>query len=167
MDNKPLLKDLCREKKGAKTIAVIAAAANIPESTVANFFTTVSKAPSVYTVGPICRECGVSLDEYFGIVAAEPTDLEKSQAENVQLRAQLAEKADDIRRKNSIIGIAAALILFLMAYMVATDLINPLVGVFRGDFSAAGIIALAGFVALAVAVVYVLCQNFKTKKSKK
>lgn len=165
MDNKPLIKDLCRERKGAKTNASIAAAANMSESTVANFFTTVSKAPSVYTAGPICRECGVSLDEYFGIAVDNGQgELDRLAAENTRLREELVDKDIDLKRKTSLIILGAGFILFFIAYMIVTDLLNPLVGLFRGYFSAAGFVALAGFVSLAVAVVYVLYQSFNAKK---
>ena len=37
-------------------------------NTVNNYFSSRSKAPSIYTVGPLCAALGVSLDRYFGII---------------------------------------------------------------------------------------------------
>ena len=64
-----LIKDLCKEKKESLNLTNqnIADRANLSSSTVNNYFSESSKAPSVYTVGPICAALGVSLDSYFGI----------------------------------------------------------------------------------------------------
>lgn len=49
-------------------------------NTVTNYFSSRSKAPSIYTVGPLCAALGVSLDKYFGIVS----DSKKQKAEAEQ-----------------------------------------------------------------------------------
>lgn len=167
--NQPTLKDLCRERKGYKTIQGIAEAANLSASTVANFFATASKEPSVYTAGPICKECGVSLDEYFGIVINDaPNELEKAQLEIEHLHERMDDKEREIKRKNNLIMFGALLLIFLIAYMFATDLINPTIGMFRGEVTAAGVIALVGLGVLAAAVIYFASQEiqitFKRKK---
>ena len=61
-----LIKDLCKEKKDSLNLTNqnIADRANLSASTVNNYFSESSKAPSVYTVGPICAALGVSLDSY-------------------------------------------------------------------------------------------------------
>lgn len=152
---KPTLKDLCKENKGSKTNQSIADAANLSISTVANFFASASKEPSVYTAGPICKECGVSLDAYFGIkIIDEPNELEKAQMEIEHLRKRLEDKEREVARKNNLIMFGAVIIIFLLAYMTATDLINPMIGLFRGEVTAAGVIALIGFAALACLVIY-------------
>lgn len=161
---KPTLKDLCKEKKGTKTNQSIADAANLSVSTVANFFASASKEPSIYTAGPICKECGVSLDEYFGIVINDaPTELEKAQMEIDHLHERMADKEKEIKRKNNLIFIGAVTLIFLIAYMFATDLINPTIGMFRGEVTAAGVIALVGLGVLAVAVVYFASQEIEIK----
>lgn len=94
---KEKLSDLCRDQKQTisprKTNQEIAENADLSVGTVAQFFRGDIKNPSVYTVGPICREVGVSMDEYFGIESAdadEPdTELEALRADNAALRAQL------------------------------------------------------------------------------
>ena len=73
MAEKPLLKDLCRANKGNNSSKRIAELSGVPEATVNGFFARASKDPSVYTVGPICRVCNVSLDEYFGIEIPDKT----------------------------------------------------------------------------------------------
>lgn len=73
MAEKPLLKDLCRANKGNNSSRRIAELSGVPEATVNGFFAKASKDPSVYTVGPICRVCNVSLDEYFGIEIPDKT----------------------------------------------------------------------------------------------
>lgn len=159
---KPTLKDLCKEHKGSKTNQSIADAANLSISTVANFFASASKEPSVYTAGPICKECGVSLDEYFGIVVdPAPSELEKAQLEIDHLRERMTDKEDEIKRKNNLIFIGAVVLIFLIAYMFATDLINPTIGMFRGEVTAAGVIALIGLGVLAVAVIYFASQEIQ------
>lgn len=162
--NKPTLKDLCKEKKGTKTNQSIADAANLSVSTVANFFATASKEPSIYTAGPICKECGVSLDEYFGIkIVDEPNELEKAQIEVAHLHERMQDKEREIKRKNNLILFGAILLIFLIAYMFATDLVNPTIGMFRGEVTAAGVIALVGLGVLAAAVIYFASQEIEIK----
>lgn len=50
-------------------------------NTVTNYFSSRSKAPSIYTVGPLCAALGVSLDRYFGII----DDNSKLKSENQQI----------------------------------------------------------------------------------
>ena len=68
---KEKLSDLCREQKQTitphKTNQDVAENTDLSVGTVSQFFRGDIKNPSVYTVGPICREMGVSMDEYFGI----------------------------------------------------------------------------------------------------
>ena len=94
---KEKLSDLCRDQKQTilphKTNQEIAENADLSVGTVAQFFRGGIKNPSVYTVGPICREVGVSIDEYFGIENADTdkpdTELEALRADNDALRSQL------------------------------------------------------------------------------
>lgn len=87
---KEKLSDLCREQKQTitphKTNQDVAENTDLSVGTVSQFFRGDIKNPSVYTVGPICREMGVSMDEYFGIPHDEPAEpaepAEPSDAEN-------------------------------------------------------------------------------------
>ena len=95
---KEKLSDLCRDQKQTisprKTNQEIAENADLSVGTVAQFFRGDIKNPSVYTVGPICREVGVSMDEYFGIENADTDkpdiELEALRADNDAMRSQLA-----------------------------------------------------------------------------
>lgn len=66
-----LLKQLCREQKYAKhmTNQAISDESGVPVSTVNCYFSSLSKCPSIFTVGPICAALDISLDEFFGICA--------------------------------------------------------------------------------------------------
>lgn len=95
---KEKLSDLCRDQKQTisprKTNQEIAENADLSVGTVAQFFRGDIKNPSVYTVGPICREVGVSIDDYFGIENADTdkpdAELEALRADNAALHSQLA-----------------------------------------------------------------------------
>ena len=76
MAEKPLLQDLCKSSKGGNSYKKIAEISGVPENTVNNFFSEASKDPSIYTAGPICRACNVSLDEYFDIVPSRDAEQE-------------------------------------------------------------------------------------------
>lgn len=164
-----MLFELCREQKDARhmTYAEIAEKSGIVEKTVKNFFAG-AKQPSINTAGPICRACGVSIDKFFNIVTNDhPAALELAQQEIEHLNARMADKEKEIKRKNNLIFIGAVVLIFLIAYMFATDLINPTIGMFRGDVTPAGVIALAGLAALAVAVIYFVSQEFEIRFKRK
>lgn len=63
------IQDLCRKSRDRQgmTNQDVADIANVPLSSVQNFFASTSKTPTVNNSGNICRACGVSLDQYFGI----------------------------------------------------------------------------------------------------
>lgn len=67
------ISDVCKEHRKLTKLSNsdISEGSGIPLNTVNKFLSIGSKAPSVYTVGPICRVLGVSLDEYFGIVSGD------------------------------------------------------------------------------------------------
>lgn len=73
-----VLKQLCKEQKLAKhmTNQDIADESGVPVSTVNNYFSSLSKCPSIFTVGPICAVLDISLDEFFGI-CAEKREVDK------------------------------------------------------------------------------------------
>lgn len=168
-----MLFELCREQKDAQhlTYADIAEKSGIVEKTVKNFFGG-SKQPSINTAGPICRACGVSLDKYFNIVSNDqPSALKLAQQSNEHLIEINELKDDRIERgdksnlkKGRIIVAMAGFILFLIAYMSIADLLDPMIGLFHGEFSAAGAVALLGFTVAAVYIGIIGFANIKNRK---
>lgn len=171
-----MLFELCREQKDAQhlTYADIAEKSGIVEKTVKNFFGG-AKQPSINTAGPICRACGVSLDKYFDIVSNDqPGALELSQQENEHLVEQGRLKDERIERgdksnaqKDRIIIAMAGFILFLVTYMTSVDLLNPMIGLFRGEFSLTGAVALLGFGVAAVYTCIMAVKDIRERRGKK
>ena len=128
---KEKLSDLCREQKQTitphKTNQDVAENTDLSVGTVSQFFRGDIKNPSVYTVGPICREMGVSMDEYFGIPPAAPPDAEKLRAENAALRAQLAQQQKSLRMHRLVTLILLG-ILLLCALALLVDVLSPSIG---------------------------------------
>ena len=137
---KEKLSDLCREQKQTitprKTNQDVAENTDLSVGTVSQFFRGDIKNPSVYTVGPICREMGVSMDEYFGIPhdepaePSEPPDAEKLRAENAAIRAQLAQQQKSLRMHRLVTLILLG-ILSLCALALVADVLSPSIGWFR------------------------------------
>lgn len=137
---KEKLSDLCREQKQTitprKTNQDVAENTDLSVGTVSQFFRGDIKNPSVYTVGPICREMGVSMDEYFGIPhdepaePAEPSDAEKLRAENAALRAQLAQQQKSLHMHRLVLLILLG-ILLLCALALVADVLIPSIGWIR------------------------------------
>lgn len=131
---------MCREQKQTitprKTNQDVAENTDLSVGTVSQFFRGDIKNPSVYTVGPICREMGVSMDEYFGIPPAEPAepaeppDAEKLRAENAALRAQLAQQQKSLRMHRLVTLILLG-ILLLCALALLVDVLIPSIGWIR------------------------------------
>ena len=71
------IKFICRKRKEELKVSNLQISNGImekfsidmPVSTIVNFFSDKSKAPSIYTAGYICSYLGISLDEAFNIVA--------------------------------------------------------------------------------------------------
>ena len=168
------LQDICREAKDEQhlTYANIAEKSGIVEKTVQNFFSSSSKLPPVYTAGPICRALGVSLDKYFDITPDDqPNALEIERQEKEHLAemgemkdAQIERSDRSMRQKDRIMIAMAGFILFLIAYMTIVDLLDPMIGLFHGEFSAAGAVALLGFTIAAVSFVVIGFANIKNRK---
>lgn len=134
---KEKLSDLCREQKQTitphKTNQDVAENTDLSVGTVSQFFRGDIKNPSVYTVGPICREMGVSMDDYFDIPhdePAEPADAEMLRAENASLRAQLAQHQKSLRMHRLVTLILLG-ILSLCALALVIDVLSPSIGWFR------------------------------------
>lgn len=140
-----LIKDLCKERKSILryTNQTIADRANMSVNTVNTYFSSASKAPSVYTVGPICAALGVSLDQYFGIKAADtPEELSEQndriadlEQKNRDFEKDLAHKLEiNMMQKSSIKRLQfVILILALVAliYFVRFDVLNPSYGLIK------------------------------------
>ena len=134
---KEKLSDLCRERKQTitphKTNQDVAENTDLSVGTVSQFFRGDIKNPSVYTVGPICREMGVSMDEYFGIPHDEPaesSDAEKLRTENAALCAQLAQQQKSLRM-HRIVTLILLGILLLCVLALLFDVLSPSIGWIR------------------------------------
>ena len=92
------IQELCRIRKEELKLTYhdISDASGVPLSTVQNFFSKLSKAPSIYTVAPICKVLGISLDEIFGTSEHLTPTEETLQARNDELERHVDAKADTI-----------------------------------------------------------------------
>ena len=70
------IREVCRIRKEELKLTYqdISDASGVPLSTVQNFFSKFSKAPSIYTVAPICKAMGISLDEVVRDFRTPDTD---------------------------------------------------------------------------------------------
>lgn len=181
MAEKPLLKDLCRANKGNNSSRRIAELSGVPEATVNGFFARASKDPSVYTVGPICRVCNVSLDEYFGIEIPDKTPenehrievLEHDNAavkrENELLERSYQQHRRALRAKDRLIYcltfVAAMAIIALVPYL-RLDIIDPDFGLWRGAPSLVGAVEIVALTAGVAATVYFFVISRKERLGK-
>lgn len=132
---KEKLSDLCRDQKQTirphKTNQEIAENSELSVGTVAQFFRGDIKNPSVYTVGPICREVGVSMDEYFGIENADTDkpdiELEALRADNDAMRSQLALCKKSLRMHRLVTLILLGIVV-LCVIALLIDLSSPNIG---------------------------------------
>jgi transcriptional regulator with XRE-family HTH domain len=100
----------------------------VPLSTVQNFFSKFSKAPSIYTVVPICKSLGISLDEVFDISEHLTPTEETLQARNDELERHVDAKADmieimrrGVRIRNGVIAVMFVIIVLLAAWCLYID----------------------------------------------
>lgn len=140
-----LIKDLCKEQKNVLnyTNQTIADKAGMSVNTVNTYFSSASKSPSVYTVGPICAALGVSLDKYFGIEQKEtPEETTEKLTRIAELEQECRDKQKDIDHKNEIASLQKATIKKLqtaiiilaavaLVYFIRFDVLNPNVGLIR------------------------------------
>ena len=124
----------------------IADSAGLPVGTVKKFFSAASKSPSVYTVAPICRVLGVSLDEYFEITDRLTMSEEVLNAKNDTLRAHKKElekhlvdndktmkiMMDGVRTRNRIIAALLVLLCLIAMYALYLDFHCVQLGFWRG-----------------------------------
>ncbi len=132
------IQDICWKEREAqrKTAQTIADESGISISTVNNYFSSASKQPSVYTVGPICKSLGVSLDRYFEIV---PKGEDLTEREEALLTQQVSHEQDmnkllneTIKHKNRVIFALLFIFALALVYGITLDLLNPSMGLFRG-----------------------------------
>ena len=125
------IQELCKTRKEnlKLTYQDISEASGVPLSTVQNFFSKFSKAPSIYTVAPICKALGISIDEIFGISEHLTPAEETLQARNDELERHVDAKADTIeimrrgvRVRNVVIFIMFFIIMFLAIWCVYIDM---------------------------------------------
>ena len=130
------IQDLCWKEREAqrKTAQTIADESGISISTVNNYFSSASKQPSVYTVGPICKSLGVSLDRYFEIV---PKGEDLTEREEALLTQQVSHEQDmnkllneAIKHKNRVIFALLLILALALVYGITLDLLNPSMGLF-------------------------------------
>lgn len=180
MAEKPLLKDLCRANKGTKSARRIAEESGVPEATVNGFFANASKNPSIYTAGPICRVCNVSLDEYFDIVPSRDAEqehrielLEHDKAalrrenaiyERAESRRDRAEQATD-RLIYCLVFVLSMTIVALVPYIFA-DMNNPTFGLWRGGPSVVGAVVIVALTAGVAVTVYMFIVSRKERRGK-
>lgn len=114
------IQELCRFRKEELKLTYqdISDASGVPLSTVQNFFSKLSKAPSIYTVAPICKVLGISLDEIFGISEHLTPTEETLQARNDELERHVDAKADTIEIMRRGVRIRNGVILFLFIAVV-------------------------------------------------
>ena len=114
------IQELCRIRKEELKLTYqdISDASGVPLSTVQNFFSKLSKAPSIYTVAPICKVLGISLDEIFGISEHLTPTEETLQARNDELERHVDAKADTIEIMRRGVRIRNGVILFLFIAVV-------------------------------------------------
>lgn len=124
------IQELCRIRKEELKLTYqdISDASGVPLSTVQNFFSKLSKAPSIYTVAPICKALGISLDEVFEISEHSTPTEETLQARNDELERHVDAKADmieimrrGVRIRNGVIAIMFVIIVFLTVWCVYID----------------------------------------------
>ena len=132
------IQDICWKGRETqrKTAQTIADESGISISTVNNYFSSASKQPSVYTVGPICKSLGVSLDRYFEIV---PKGEDLTEREEALLTQQVCHEQDmnkllneAIKHKNRMIFALLLIFALALVYGITLDLLNPSMGLFRG-----------------------------------
>lgn len=132
------IQDICWKERETqrKTAQTIADESGISISTVNNYFSSASKQPSVYTVGPICKSLGVSLDRYFEIV---PKGEDLTEREEALLTQQVCHEQnmnkllnEAIKHKNRVIFALLLIFALALVYGITLDLLNPSMGLFRG-----------------------------------
>lgn len=113
---------------------------NLSLNTVAGFLRGEVSNPGVYTAGPICRETGVSLDDYFDIItpSREASEEARRLASEIEL---LKAKNEGLQRENANLRVSLRMhrfttgvllcIVAAAAIALLIDVLNPDVGWIR------------------------------------
>ena len=146
------LQDICREARDRQgmTNQDVADKANVPLSSVQNFFASTSKTPTVNNSGNICRACGVSMDKYFDITPyVLPEDQVRQLEHDHKAELKLAHLEGSVEQLNktvdnqntkekrlrvslySVTTISVILLLVLVGYVVF-DYSVPYAGLIQG-----------------------------------
>lgn len=141
---KPRISELCRKNKDTmnprRTNEDLAERTNLSLNTVAGVLRGEVSNPGVYTIGPLCRETGVSLDDYFDII----TPSRKASEEARQLASEvelLKAKNEGFQHENANLRVSlrmhrfttGVLLCIVAAAVIALliDVLNPDVGWIR------------------------------------
>lgn len=141
---KPRISELCRKNKDTmnprRTNEDLAERTNLGLNTVAGFLRGEVANPGVYTAGPICRETGVSLDDYFDIItpsreASEEarqlaSEVELLKAKNEGLQHENANLRVSLRMHRFTTGVLLCIVA-AAAIALLVDVLNPDVGWIR------------------------------------
>ena len=141
---KPRISELCRKNKDTmnprRTNEDLAERTNLSLNTVAGFLRGEVSNPGVYTAGPICRETGVSLDDYFDIItpSREASEEARRLASEIEL---LKAKNEGLQRENANLRVSLRMhrfttgvllcIVAAAAIALLIDVLNPDVGWIR------------------------------------
>ena len=124
------IQEVCRIRKEELKLTYqdISDASGVPLSTVQNYFSKLSKAPSFYTVVAICKSLGISIDKTCEIIEHLTQTEETLQARNDELERHVDAKADTIeimrrgvRIRNGVIAIMFVIIVLLAAWCLYID----------------------------------------------
>lgn len=118
-DQVRLIKDTLKEKRDELNLTNqdIADRSGVALNTVTNYFSSRSKSPSLYTVGPICAVLGVSIDNYFGIFEEKENTTEDDK-KDIIIREQedlISQLNDKIRIYKKVLNISTTVIFLLLA----------------------------------------------------
>lgn len=185
------IQDLCKEEKERqnKTLKDVSDKSGLSINTVSNFFSNASKQPSFYTVAPICKALGVSLDSYCGISPSEQelqdkidrlhdvmeTGKEQSQKEihnleleNIRLSEQnrIMQQTISRNRISSMILLLfnTVLTVALLVYLIIDANIRTEGLILHGQPTAMAYILMALAALSAVAVVIIAVRTVKKRK---
>ena len=124
------IQEVCRIRKEELKLTYqdISDASGVPLSTVQNYFSKLSKAPSFYTVVAICKSLGILIDKTCEIIEHLTPTEETLQARNDELERHVDAKADTIeimrrgvRIRNGVIAIMFVIIVLLAAWCLYID----------------------------------------------
>ena len=140
------------------TYQEIADEADVPMRTVGGCLSGTTKAPSVYTVGAICRVLHVSLDDYFGIEPDEP------QEHRNELELRLEHEQQDNERKDRLIVILGSLALIFGGRCITMDINSHAVGFYRGTWDTPAIVSMVVMAAVAAGIAGLIIYNSRQKR---